>query len=119
MQRLAQALMVVALAAAALVAALGAAPAVAQQRIVQIPAAAKRGDVTFQGTNEVILNGRQIARLAPGVRIFDRNNMIAMYGALNGTAKVKYMTEDLSGMMLTIWILTDQEIATPDPTPTQ
>ena len=119
MQRFVQALLVAALAAAALVAALGAAPAVAQQRIVQIPAAAKRGDVTFQGTNEVILNGRQIARLAPGVRIFDRNNMIALYGALNGTAKVKYMTEDLSGMMLTIWILTDQEIATPDPTPTQ
>ena len=119
MPKFVQALLVAALAAATLVAALGAAPAVAQQRIVQIPAAAKRGDVTFQGTNEVILNGRQIARLAPGVRIFDRNNMIAMYGALNGTAKVKYMTEDLSGMMLTIWILTDQEIATPDPTPTQ
>ena len=107
------------LCAAALAGIISAAPVAAQQRIVQIPASAKRGVVTFQGGIDVLLDGRVAMRMAPGVRIFDRNNMLAMYGALNGTFRVKYQVEELSGMLLTVWILTDDEIATPDPKPTQ
>ena len=107
------------LCAAALAGIVAAVPVAAQQRIVQIPAFAKRGVVTFQGGIDVLLDGRVAMRMAPGVRIFDRNNMLAMYGALNGTFRVKYQVEELSGMLLTVWILTDDEIATPDPKPTQ
>jgi len=89
--------------------------ALAQQRIVNIPPAAKRAEFTFAGSNEVVVNGRAVARLAPGVRIFDRSNFLAMYGALAGTYTVKYMIEENSGLVLSVWILTDQEIATPDP----
>ncbi len=105
------------LCAAALAGIVSAAPVAAQQRIVQIPPAAKRGMMAFQGGNEVVIDGRVRLRMAPGVRIFDRNNMLAMYGALNGTFRVKYQVEELSGMLLTVWILTDAEIATPDPAP--
>ncbi len=91
--------------------------ALAQQRIVSIPAAAKRAEFTFAGSNDVVVNGRAVARLAPGVRIFDRGNFLAMYGSLAGTFAVKYMIEENSGLILSVWLLTDQEIATPDPQP--
>ena len=91
--------------------------AMAQQRIVSIPAAAQRAEFTFSGSNEVQVNGRAMARLAPGVRIFDRGNFLAMFGALSGTFVVKYLIEESSGLVLSVWILTDQEIATPDPQP--
>jgi len=91
--------------------------ALAQQRIFNIPAAAQRAEFTFAGSNEVVVNGRAVARLAPGVRIFDRSNFLAMYGALAGTFVVKYLIEESSGLVLSVWILTDQEIATPDPKP--
>ena len=91
--------------------------ALAQQRIVNIPAAAQRAEFTFAGSNEVVVNGRAVARLAPGVRIFDRGNFLAMYGALAGTFVVKYLIEENSGLVLSVWLLTDQEIATPDPQP--
>ena len=104
---------------AALAGIVSVAPVAAQQRIVQIPPAAKRGVMAFQGANEAVLDGKVKLRMAPGVRIFDRNNMLAMYGALYGTFRVKYQVEELSGMLLTVWILTDDEITTPDPKPTQ
>ena len=106
------------LAGAALAVVLAGATFAQQQRMVQIPAKATRAQITFQGTPDVLVNGKQ-ARLAPGVRIFDRNNYLAMYGALSGTYRVKYLAEDTTGMVMSVWILTDQEIATPDPKPTQ
>ena len=91
--------------------------ALAQQRIVAIPEAAKRAAMSFQGSNEVLINGKTQARLAPGVRIFDRNNYLALYGAMAGTWQVKYLLEPNSGLVLSVWILTDNEIVTPDPEP--
>jgi hypothetical protein len=84
------------------------------QRMVQIPAAALRASITFQGSPDVVIDGKT-ARLAPGVRIFDTNNMLVLYGSLNGTVKAKLMLETTSGLVQSVWILTDQEIATPDP----
>lgn len=94
-------------------------PAVAQQRMVSIPEAAKRAAMTFQASPEVVIDGRTGARLAPGVRIFDRNNYLTMYGSLAGTFVVRYTIEPLSGLVQNVWILTDEEIARPDPKPTQ
>jgi hypothetical protein len=88
--------------------------ALAQQRMVPVSPKAKRADITFDMSQTVLING-QPAQLAPGVRIYDRNNMLAMYGALNGTATAKFLVEEITGNVIAIWILTDDEIATPDP----
>ncbi len=91
--------------------------AVAQvQRIVSIPAAAKRATFIFSGGPDVLVDGRA-ARLAPGARIFDRNNYLQMHGAVTGTLRVKYLLEATTGLVQSVWILTDEEIATPDPVP--
>ena len=103
--------------AAALAAGFTTAPVQAQQeRIVSIPEKAVRGDMTFQGGIDVAIDGRA-ARLAPGARIFDRNNFLLMFGSLAGTYKVKYLIEDTTGLVLSVWMLTEREIATPDPRP--
>jgi hypothetical protein len=87
---------------------------VAPQRMVPIPVRARRADITFNGTQFVLVNGKQ-AQLAPGVRIFSRQNMLLLYGSLNGVATAKYLRERSTGMLMSIWILTDDEIAVPDP----
>jgi hypothetical protein len=97
-----------------LTACLAAGFALAQQRMIPISPKAKRADITFNGTPDVLINGQK-ARLAPGARITDRNNMLALSGSLQGTAKAKYLLEDTTGNVIAIWILTDDEIATPDP----
>ena len=84
------------------------------QRIVAIPAAAKRSTFTFSGGPDVLVDGRA-ARLSPGARIFDRNNYLQMHGAISGTFRVKYLLEATTGLVQSVWILTDEEIATPDP----
>ena len=105
---------------AALIAAIaigfGSAPADAQQRMIPIPPKAKRADIRFNGTHEILVDGK-LARMAPGARITDRNNMLVLPGALSGVAKTKYTLEETTGMVMLVWILTDQEIATPDPKP--
>jgi hypothetical protein len=95
---------------------LAAPDAFAQQRMIPIPLKAKRAAITFNGTPEVLVDGKA-ARLAPGARITDRNNMLILPGALNGTATAKYTLEDTTGMLMQVWILTEREIATPDPKP--
>ena len=95
---------------------LGINPADAQQRMIPIPVKAKRADITFNGTAEILVDGKP-QRLAPGARITDRNSMLALPGTLKGTAKTKYTLEDTTGMVMLVWILTEREIATPDPKP--
>lgn len=88
------------------------------QRIVSIPAAAKRSVITFSGGPDVLVGG-QAARLAPGARIFDRSNYLQTHGAVTGTFRVKYLLEATTGLVQAVWILTDEEVATPDPVPPQ
>ena len=99
---------------AGLTASLASSNAFAQQRPVPINPKAKRADITFDTSTIVLVNGKR-AQLAPGVRILDRNNMLALYGSLQGSAKTKYLIEETTGNVIAIWILTDTEIATPDP----
>jgi hypothetical protein len=96
-------------ASAFLVAIVMALPAAAQvQR--NFSAKALRGEVAFVHPPEVTLNGKP-ARLAPGARIRDANNLLVMSAALAGrTAVVNYSLEG-EGMLLDVWILTPQEIA--------
>ena len=93
---------------------LGSPPADAQQRMIPIPVKAKRADITFNGTPEILVDGK-LARMAPGARITDRNNMLVLPGSLNGMAKTKFTVEETTGLVMLVWILTEQEIATPDP----
>ncbi len=87
-----------------------------QQRMVPIPPKAQRADIIFNRSPDVLINGKA-ARLAPGARIFNQQNLIVMYSALQGAIKAKFVLEDSTGLVLSVWILTEDEIAAPDPRP--
>ena len=95
---------------------IGSASADAQQRMMPIPLKAKRADITFNGTPDILVDGK-VARLAPGSRITNRNNMLVLPGTLKGVATTKYTLEETTGLVMQVWILTEQEIATPDAKP--
>ncbi len=90
--------------------------ALAQVRQVPIPPKAERADITFNGSPVLVINGKP-AQLAPGGRIFNQLNMIVTYGTVSGSAKAKFLREDSTGMVMSVWILTEDEIAVPDPRP--
>jgi hypothetical protein len=96
-----------ALLAAAFVAAL---PAVADVQPRTFPATALRGEFAIVAPPEVLLNG-QPARLAPGSRIHDRENMLQLAGRLVNLRFIAHYTRDLAGQPLEIWILTPAELA--------
>ena len=95
---------------------IGSGAALAQMRQVPIPPKAERADIIFNGSPMLVINGKP-AQLAPGGRIFNRQNMIVTYGGVNGSAKAKFLREDSTGMVMSVWILTEDEIAAPDPRP--
>ncbi len=74
------------------------------------PAHALRGEVRVVQPPEVLLNGSP-ARLAPGARIRDMANMLAMSGALVGLPLVVNYTLDTQGSILDVWVLTATERA--------
>ncbi len=84
-------------------------PATAQvQR--NFSAKALRGEVVFGTPPQVTLNGKP-ARLAPGARIRDANNLLLMSSALVGGKAVINYTTELEGMLLDVWILSPAEAA--------
>ena len=85
-------------------------------RLVPIPLRAKRAEITFDGSLDVLVDGKK-GRLAPGARIFGADNLLKLSGSLVGKAKCKYLQEDGTGLLMSVWILTPREIATPDPKP--
>jgi hypothetical protein len=71
---------------------------------------ALRGNIVFGTPPEVTLNGKP-ARLAPGARIRDANNLLLMSGTLVGGKAVVNYTTELEGMLLEVWILSPAEAA--------
>lgn len=71
---------------------------------------ALRGEVVFGTPPQVTLNGKP-ARLAPGARVRDTNNLIQMPATLVGRKAVVNYTLELEGQLLDVWILTAQEAA--------
>ena len=69
-----------------------------------------RGEIVIVQPPEVRLNGES-ARLAPGARIRDQNNLIQLSGSLMNQRFVVNYTRDLSGNLLDVWVLTPQERA--------
>ncbi|MBI5925902.1 MAG: hypothetical protein HY836_09920 [Aquabacterium sp.] len=83
-------------------------PDTLQGRAIVIPRQSLRGDVVFGQPPEVSLNGKD-ARLAPGARIRDLNNLLVLSGRLAGQRyKVNY-TVDSYGLLMNVWLLTAAE----------
>ncbi len=85
------------------------------QRIPPISAKAQRGVLRVMAPPEVLVDG-QPARLAPGARIRDRNNLMVVSGALIGQDLVVRYTRDPLGLVFEVWVLTASEAATDTPT---
>jgi len=73
------------------------------------PAKALRGTLVVGYAPEVTLNGKD-ARLAPGARIKDANDMVALSSTLAGQKLVVHYTTDLSGLIMDVWVLNSVEL---------
>jgi hypothetical protein len=71
---------------------------------------ALRGELQVTAPPEVLLNG-QPARLAPGARIRNAQNLIQVSGSLLGQKLVVNYAMDGFGLVHDVWILTDAEAA--------
>jgi hypothetical protein len=89
---------------------------VAAQMQRAFPQNALRGAIVFGPAPDIALNG-QPARLAPGARIRDTNNLTVVPGGLIGGRYLVNFTVDLYGLVKDIWILTPDE-ASNQPWPT-
>ncbi len=86
------------------------------QRIPPISPKAQRGTLRITPTPpDVLLDGKP-ARLAPGARIRNRNNLIVVSGALIGEDLPVRYTRDSLGLVFEVWVLTAGEAAV-DPLP--
>ena len=74
------------------------------------PPDALRGEISFGMAPEVAVNGQR-AMLAPGARIRDKNNMLAMSASLAGVRLTVHYTIDINGQVKDVWILRPDELA--------
>jgi len=74
------------------------------------PQNALRGAIVMGVAPEIQLNGER-ARLAPGARIRDTNNMAIVPGGLLGGRYLVNYTVDTSGLVKDVWILRPEEAA--------
>lgn len=94
---------------AAVAAVVIAAPACAQvQR--NFPQNALRGSIAVGEAPAITLNGEP-ARLAPGARIRNQNNLLETPAALLGQKFAAHYTLDLGGLVNQVWILRADELA--------
>lgn len=70
---------------------------------------ALRGELVFGTPPEITLNGKP-ARLAPGARIRDENNLVQLSATLAGRKLVVNYTTELEGSLLDVWILSRSEL---------
>ncbi|MDP3700023.1 MAG: hypothetical protein Q8R72_03870 [Hylemonella sp.] len=84
------------------------------QRIPPIAAKAERGVLRVVAPPDVLMDGRP-ARLAPGARIRDRNNLMVVSGALTGQDLLVRYTRDPLGLVHEVWVLTAAEAAALNP----
>ncbi len=86
-------------------------PVLQAQRIPPISPKALRGTLRITPTPpDVLLDGKP-ARLAPGARIRNRNNLIVVSGALIGEDLPVRYTRDSLGLVFEVWVLTAAEVA--------
>lgn len=82
------------------------------------PADARRGALVVTEPPVVLLNGRP-DHLAPGARIRDAQNLLALSGSLVGQKLLVNYQRDDNGQIKQIWILTPAEARLPQRTPAQ
>jgi hypothetical protein len=85
------------------------APAAAQVQRA-FPQNALRGALVIGVAPDIQLNG-QPARLAPGSRLRDANNMIVVPSGFTGGRYLVNYTVDTSGLVKDVWILRPEEAA--------
>jgi hypothetical protein len=76
----------------------------------QFPKSALRGSIIVGEPPTVMLNGSE-TRFAPGARIRNQSNMIALSGTLVGAKLLVHYTLDPMGQLSDVWILTADEAA--------
>jgi hypothetical protein len=69
---------------------------------------ALRGELLIKAPPEALLNGKP-ARLAPGARIRNQQNLVQVSGALLGQKWVVNYTLDGMGQVRDVWLLTEEE----------
>ncbi len=75
------------------------------------PPSSQRGELRVASQVEGAVDGKTY-RLAPGLRIFNQQNQLVFAHAVAGQKlDVRYLIEPRTGMLLTAWILTDNELA--------
>jgi hypothetical protein len=80
----------------------------AQLSVRPFPDAALRGLLEVTSPPEVLINGIP-ARLSPGARIKNTNNLILMSGTLVGQRVLVNYVRDTQGMLHDVWILNETE----------
>lgn len=75
----------------------------------KFPANALRGEIVVTGAPEITLNGK-VARLSPGSRIRDTNQMLVMSGSITGQKLIVNYTLESYGMLQDVWVLRAEEI---------
>ncbi|MEY8689703.1 MAG: hypothetical protein AB9M53_07480 [Leptothrix sp. (in: b-proteobacteria)] len=75
----------------------------------QFPANALRGELRVVDPPVVKLDGN-LTRLAPGARIRNTSNLLAMSGALVGTTYPVHYTIDIQGQLKDVWLLRADEL---------
>ncbi len=74
------------------------------------PATALRGELQITQFPDALLNGRP-ARLAPGARIKNDNNLWVPPAGLTGQKLTVNYTVESSGLILDVWVLNPVELA--------
>jgi len=74
------------------------------------PQDALRGSLVIGVAPDVVLNGER-ARLAPGSRIRNADNMVVVPGAVIGGPYLVHYTLDSTGLVKDVWILRPGEAA--------
>ena len=82
----------------------------AAQTARPFPASALRGALQVTQAPELQLNG-QPARLSPGARIRGTDNLLQLSASLTGQSLLVHYTQDPSGLVHEVWILTPDEAA--------
>ena len=93
---------------AAVLAGSAATTAQAQALVRSFPQTALRGELVIGTAPEATLNGKP-ARLAPGARIRNAQNMMQMSASLSGTPLMVHYTLDNAQEVRDVWILTAEE----------
>ena len=76
----------------------------------QFPPLALRAELVVTQVPDISLNG-QAARLSPGSRIRDTNNLLVLSASLSSQKNMVHFTVDEAGLIKNVWLLNTAELA--------